>query len=350
LIFFKFILQLNVWEKINYVKDLLEAINNDNLIFNLGIKKVHNTNFIDFLLYIFPDFFVLMVLIMNQFILIRKGLWYSCETDYETIEESNDRIIKFNSNKKSKEVRINVDNKRVLPQNEIVSLIGKLKQPKKVNIIKRISNFYNINFTRLRNEKPGKDFYMSYTIFLIFILIYIIFFYTKMEQDKMVYNVDTFKLKQFSVNTVIFAFVHVFLLVLDRFLYLKNARKLQKICFMVYDKTTGEDITIRYKDIPYEDVVNLLDKDNKKEVITYQYEDCQIGLLLKYIMQIIMVLFIHIFIYFYLPKTTYSNQQALNQAINRISENYYTLIFYILYLFYFLFSGLQIKFGMTDIK
>ena len=352
LIFLKFILQLNIWKKIDIFLEILEDIKSDNLIFNLGLKKVESNNFIDFLIYIFPDFLVLMVLIMHQFILIRKGLWYSCETDYETIEESNDRIIKFNSNKKIKEIGINIDNKRVLPSNEIVSLIGKLKQPKKENIIKRISNFYNINFTRLRNEKPGKDFYMSYTIFLIFILIYIIFFYTKMEQDKMVYNVDTFKLKQFSVNTVIFAFIHVFLLVFDRFLYLKNARKLQKISYKVYNKINGEDITIRYKDIEYEDIVNIIYKDkyNKKEVIAYQYEDCQIGLLLKYITQIIMVLFIHIFIYFYLPKTTYSNQQALNQAINRISENYYTLVFYILYLFYFLFSGLQIKHGMTDIK
>ena len=168
----------------------------------------------------------------------------------------------------------------------------------------------------------------------------------------MVYNVDTFKLKQFSGNTVIFAFIHVFLLVFDRFLYLKNARRLKKISFKVYDKTTGEDITIKYKNFKYEEISNKIDKekDSKKEVIAYQYEDCQLGLLMKYITQIVMVLFIHIFIYFYLPKTTYSNQQTLNQAINRISENYYTLIFYILYLFYFLFSGLQIKYGMTDIK
>ena len=352
LIFLKFMLQLNVWEKIEGFKDILEDIKNDNLIFNLGLKKVDNTNFGNFLIYIFPDFSVLMIIIINQFILIRKGLWYSCETDYETIEESNDRIIKFNSKKKCNEIRIDADNKRVLPQNEIISLIGKIKQPKKYNIIKRISNFYNINFTRIRNEKPGKDFYSSYTIFLVIILIYIIFFYTKMEQDKMVYNVDTFKLKQFSGNTVIFAFIHVFLLVFDRFLYLKNARRLKKISFKVYDKTTGEDITIKYKNFKYEEISNKIDKekDSKKEVIAYQYEDCQLGLLMKYITQIVMVLFIHIFIYFYLPKTTYSNQQTLNQAINRISENYYTLIFYILYLFYFLFSGLQIKYGMTDIK
>ena len=77
-----------------------------------------------------------------------------------------------------------------------------------------------------------------------------------MEQDKMIYNVDAFKVKQFSGNTVIFAFIHVFLLVFDRFLYLKNARKLQKIAFKVYDKETGEDITIRYKNYRYKEVLN----------------------------------------------------------------------------------------------
>ena len=352
LILLKFLIQLNIWEKIEGFKVFIEDIKNDNIIINLGFKKIENTHFLDFLLYVFPDFSVLMTITINQFILIRKGLWYSCETDYESIEESNDRIIKYNSKKKCEEIGINADSKKILPQNEIISLIGKIKHPKKINIVKRISYFYNINFTRIRNEKPGKDFYVSYTIVLIFILIFIIFFYTKMEQDKMVYNVDTFKLKQFSGNTVIFAFIHVFLLVFDRFLYLKNARRLQKISFKVYDKTTGEDITENYKKYKYEKISNEIEKekDSKKEIVSYQYEDCQIGLLMKYITQIIMVFFIHIFIYFYLPNTTYSNQQTLNQKINRISENYYTLIFYIFYLFYFLFSGLQIKYGMTDIK
>ena len=352
LIFLKLMIQLNIWEKIDALKGFLEDIKNDNLIFNLGFQKIDNSNFLNFFKYVFPDILVLMVITINQFILIRKGLWYSCETDYETIEESNDRIIKFNSKKKNAEIGIDVESKKILPQNEIISLVGKLKQPKKVNIIKRISNFYKSNFTRIRNEKPGKDFYTSYTLFLIIILIYIIFFYTKMEQDKMVYNVDTFKVKQFSGNTVIFAFLHVFLLVFDRFLYLKNARRLQKISFKVYDKTTGEDITYKYKNYKYEDVTNKIEKekDSKKEVVAYQYEDCQLGLLMKYITLILTVVFIHYFIYFYLPKQTYSNQQTLNQRINRISENYYTLIFYILYLFYFLFSCLQIKYGMTDIK
>ena len=352
IILIKFIIQLNILEKNETIKIFLDDIKNDNLIFNLGFKKIDRANISQFLSYIFLDFLVLIVIIINQFILIRKGLWYMTESDYETIEESNDRIIKYNSQKVKEEIGFNIDSKKILPHNQIISLIGELKQSSSKTILKRIKDFYQNNFTRLRNEKPGKDFYLYYTIFLIFILIYIIFFYTEMEKDKMVYNVDAFKLKQFSGHTVIFAFIHVFLIVLDRFLYLKNARKLQKISFKVYDKTTGEDITYHYKAFKFEEILDKIEKEryNNYIVVAYQYEEFHIGLLLKYITQIIGIILIHYFIYFYLPQTTYSNQQALNQVINRISENPYTMVFYILYLFYFLFSSLQIKYGMTDIK
>ena len=39
-----------------------------------------------------------------------------------------------------------------------------------------------------------------------------------MDQDKLVYNVDSFTLKQFSGNMVIFALFHLVLIVFDRFI------------------------------------------------------------------------------------------------------------------------------------
>ena len=352
IIFLKFIIQLNILEKNDNIRIFLNDIQDDNLIINIGFKKIDKDYISKFLSYIILDFLVLIMIIINQFILIRKGLWYMTETDYETIQESNDRIMKYNSNKVKEEIGFDIDNKSILPQNKIVSLIGEIKPPKKKKLIKRISNFCRKNFTRIRNEKPGKDYYAFYTVFLIFILIYIIFFYTEMEKDKMVYNVDALKIKQFSGSTVIFAFIHVFLIVFDRFLYLKNARKLQKISFIVYDKTTGEDITTQFKAFKYEELITKLEKEryNQLTVVAYQYEEFHIGHLLKYITHVITILFIHYFIYFFLPQTTYSNQQTLHQVINRISENRYTLVFYLFYLFYFFFSSLQIKHGMTDIK
>ena len=352
IIFLKFIIQLNILEKNNTIRIFLNDLQNDNLIINIGFKKIDLDHISKFLAYIILDFLVLIIIIINQFILIRKGLWYMTETDYETIQESNDRIMKYNSNKVKEEIGFDIDNKNIFPQNQIVSLIGEIKPTKKKKIIKRISNFFSKNFTRIRNEKPGRDYYAYYTVFLIFILIYIIFFYTEMEKDKMVYNVDALKIKQFSGNTVIFAFIHVFLLVFDRFLYLKNSRKLQKISFIVYDKTTGEDITNQFKAFKYDELITKLEKEryNQCRVVAYQYEEFHIGHLLKYITHVITILLIHYFIYFFLPQTTYSNQQTLHQVINRISENRFTLVFYLFYLSYFFFSSLQIKHGMTDIK
>ena len=168
-------------------------------------------------------------------------------------------------------------------------------------------SYFKKLFPRIRNEKPGKDFYSYYTILQIIILIYIIFFYTKMERDSIIYNASVFKIKQFSGNMVIFAFIHIIILVFDRFLYLKSARKLKKISFKVFNKNSGEDVTYQFKNYKYDEVIKYTEKNNKSEkniyeVISFQFEDTQIGLLLKYITQIILVIFIHIFVYLYLPK------------------------------------------------
>ena len=123
IILIKFIIQLNILEKNETIKVFLNDIQNDNLIINIGFKKIEKERISNFLSYILPDFLVLILIIINQFILIRKGLWYMTETDYETIEESNDRIIKYNSKKIKEEIGFNVDNKLILPQNQIVPLI-----------------------------------------------------------------------------------------------------------------------------------------------------------------------------------------------------------------------------------
>ena len=363
IIFLKFIIQLNLWEMLDMTKNLILYFDESNVkyIDYIGLKKIANHDFLLFMGYIIPDFIVLLLLIINQSILIRKGLWYIIETDYEKIEEANDRIIKYNSKKVCKTLGFDENNVQVLSSNEIMKLIGKVKEKDEgdYKFIKRLQRFHRKNFTKLRNEKPGKDFYTYYTIIQIIILIYIIFFYTKMERDSIIYNASAFKLKQFSGNMVIFAFIHVFILVFDRFLYLKNARKLKKISFKVFDKKTGEDITSNFKNNKFGEVLEYTEKNNNYEVVSFQFEDTQLGLLLKYITQIILVVFIHIFIYFYLPKVgqMYDDSKDENITIktsleekNKVTTNIFIFIFYILYIFYFFFSGLQVKYGLTDMR
>ena len=95
------VIQLNMWGMLKYTKEVMVFFNesNEKYISYLGIKRIANHDFYLFISYIFPDFVVLLLLIINQAILIRKGLWYIIETDYETIEEANDRIIIYNSKK-----------------------------------------------------------------------------------------------------------------------------------------------------------------------------------------------------------------------------------------------------------
>ena len=268
------------------------------------------------------------------------------EIDYESIEEANDRIIKYNKGRRAAKLGLHVNSDKILTSNEIIKIIGKVLPPKKGNLKKIISGFYRKNFSHIRNEKPGKDFYIYYTTFQILILIYIILLYTMMEKDTLSFNVDDlfsiFKLEKFSGNMAICAFIHVFLIVFDRFIYLKNTRKLKKVEFKIYSKRTGEDITIKYRNFNYLDALNKLN-ENDYEIVAYQYEGCQTGLLMKFVLQIATVIGIHIFIFFYFP---YSNLETENT----LSNNLFILFFYLLYIIYFVFSGLQIKYGLSDLR
>ena len=365
IIFLKFAIQLNILEMIDFTKDFILYFeeSNEKYISSLGLKKISEHDFLLFMSYIIPDFILLLLLIINQIILIRKGLWYITETDYESIEEANDRIIRYNSQRICNKIGFDENNNHILSSNEILKLIGNPVEEKNYGFIRKLQRFHRKNFTKLRNEKPGKDFYKYYTFLQIIILIYIIFFYTKMERDSIIYNASAFKLKQFSGNMVIFAFIHVFILVFERFLYLYNIRKLKLISFKVFDKKTGEDVTYKFKKYKFNEVVKYTEKNknenNEYEIVTFQFEDKQLGLLLKYITQIVVVIFIHIFIYFYLPKQSelYSNtdkakkrNRDIHLEKNEVTSNIFIFIFYVLYIFYFIFSGLQIKYGLTDMR
>ena len=362
-IFLKFVIQLNFWELDIYAKHLYTYFDesSEKYIYYLGLKKIVDHDFFLFMSFIFPDFLILILLIINQIILTRKGLWYNIETEYEKIEEANNRIILYNSEKMKKKLNFDENDSKKLTSNEILKLIGKARTEKQTNIIKRIQKFHQKIFNRLRNEKPGKDLYSYYTFTQIIILVYIIFFYTKMEQDSIIYNKNVFKLKQFSGNMVIFAFIHVFILTFDRFLYLTNTGKLKRIAFKVFNTKTGEDITYKFKKYKYNDIQRYIEAKNENEnnyiLSTYKIEDTQIGLIIKFISQIILVIFIHLFIYLYLPSTIKINQNTEEQtgknieiSNKNVTKNMYISMFYILYIFYFLFSGLQIKYGFTDIE
>ena len=345
-IFVKFFFQLTIWEHISIFKSLYEN-SYTSWSFRIGIKKCSDDS-LEFFGYIIYDFILLSLLLTNQFMLIRKGLWGMTEIDYETIEEANDRILRFNSDEYKNRKG---DDGRELSNEEIVHLFGKPKNNSEMTFRRRFQDFYYKNFTYVRNEKPGKDFYLYYTLIQTIILIYIIFFYTKMDQDKLVYNVDSFTLKQFSGNMVIFALFHLVLIVFDRFIYLKNSRKLKKLAFKVYDVHSGEDITNEFEKDSYESANNKIKNNSDYAMVCYQYEGTQVGLICKFCVQIVTVIGIHFYLFWYFPIQGNINLQNVDDKNNNeFLSNPFMIIFYLLYIVYFIFSGMQIKYGLADMR
>ena len=350
----KFFFQLNIWEQFDTFSGLFESKNE--YIKRIGIKQFTALNSNEFVVYVFYDFLLLCTLLTNQFMLIRKGLWNETEIEYETIEEANTRINKFqakNYKNNTDEFNTNI----VLSNEEIVELIGKVKNKGKSSFTKQICDFYSKTFTSVRNEKPGRDYYLYYTIIQFFILVYIIIFYTQMEQDKLIIDLETFQVNQFSGKMVLFAFIHLLLLVFDRFIFLKNSRKVKKIAYKIYSKQTGEDVTTEFSN--QYNITNNYEKAKIKceqqsdlyNIVCYQFEGTQVGLIFKFLVQVFTVLLIHFYVFCYFPIQGNINLQTPNeQTNNEFLSNPFLIAFYILYIGYFIFSGMQIKYGLPDMR
>ena len=104
----------------------------------------------------------------------------------------------------------------------------------KNNYIEETKTYYQQLFPRIRNEKPGKDFYPIYSFSMILIIFYVLIFYTRMVQDKE-YSV-TISTRQFSSLSVILVIIHMMILIYDRVIYLRQNRYNLKYEYNLYNK------------------------------------------------------------------------------------------------------------------
>ena len=237
-------------------------------------------------------------------------------------------------------------------------------------------SYYQRLFPKKRNEKPGNDFYAEYTIGMILAIIFIIIFYTSMVQD-VTYGALSQETNQFSGSMIIFLVIHIFFLCYDRVLYISQNRNNIKYEYIIYNNRTMKQIseidynTIKtniskkynYYNIKKEnfmipaDYAKSLKKDNS--ILYIQNEDFNSPLFQKYILHLFITVFIHAFIFIYAPLTGNYNMNRLYYCIkddpefeecNDFKENASLIWFYIIYMIYFIFSGMQIKFGYYDMK
>ena len=420
----KFVIHLEVFKESETFKDIITYFYN----YKIGLK-LYDTNFSGaFFKYILSDALVLIFLLINDYLLVSRGIWNKREQEIENIYQAMKRIAEtkdieindiveiknFNNRylekiKSEKRTLLNdTDQKNVSVRNtdrkikgmslkssikskgmdekkkvkkkkkaeEDRKTIDKKKEEDKYNESKR--KYFQKLIPKIRNEKPGNDYYASYTISMLLLITFILIFYTTMVQDK-TFGAVELDTKQFSGAMVIVLVIHVGILIYDRVLYISQNRNNIKYDYILYDKETKEplsekkfndiksDISSEYPNMKRDTFIippEYAEKLKEKYTITYiQNEELNLPLLQKYILHMVIVISAHLFIFFYCPMTGNMNmfnqvycpdessiEDEDNQQCNDFLKNNALIIFYLIYIIYFISSGLQVKYGFYDMK
>ena len=85
------------------------------------------------------------------------------------------------------------------------------------------------------------------------------------------------------------------------------------------------------------------------EIVQIQYENTKLGIVYKYILQVLLTISVHIWVFWYLPiqgnlntQNTYTCEDS-TKPCNEVLDNFYIIFFYIFYAAYLSISGIQIK-------
>ena len=203
------------------------------------------------------------------------------------------------------------------------------------------------------------------------IIVYILLFYTTMVQDK-TFGAVTIETKQFSGAMVGFLVLHIVFLVYDRIIFISQNRTNLSYEYILYDKQTKipltelqfnqikSQISKEYPNIKRDYFIippEYADKLKEKYNIVYiQREEFNCPLFQKYLLHLIIVIFGHIFVFFFMPilgnlnlnNNIYCKEE--DEQCNDFLKNKYIISFYFIYIIYFVGSGLQIKYGFYDMK
>ena len=375
--------------------------------YRIGFMYFKSTFSKDFIKYIIFDGLVIFSILINRNLLITEGLWFKREEEIENIYEASERISIYKTKKYNNKFEAMQDLllKYIYTPREVINIkrnldknkdeLGRIKSfdrnNKKKSIVKHKFPFFGTKniapeyneakklyfdklFTKTRNEKPGNDYYASYTLVMFLLCFYILIFYTEMDQDKTYGSVDL-NTTQFSGNMVIYLIFHIIILALDRMIFISQNRENIEYEYYFYKRNEnneqGElisevqfnnlkseivknDENAKANNIPIKEIERLKKKYN---ILFIQKEKFNKPLLNKYILHIFTTIFCHFMIFFYFPikgNINLGNEHfcefGTNRPCNDFNCNYYMIIFYIIYLFYLLLSAVQIKFGFYDIK
>ena len=252
----------------------------------IGFNIAANTYSETIFYYIFWDVVVILCLLFHQQYLYKVGLDRKTETDIENLEQAKAR----------KQLKVIIDEDKT-------------------------NDFFGDLLMLSKEEKPGN--WYSYTIFIeIIILIYIFFFFSKLDGSSI--NIQqSFRNNQFQGRMVAALMVQMGLIIIDRYFYVKQTT-------FALTQTSTNKMAIR------------------------------IAIYFRVIIHILLCLMIHILCFWYFPingnynitGSAQCDEKIMNdsQRCNNFEVNNYLKYFYLLFLAYFIFSALQIKYGMPSFK
>jgi hypothetical protein len=150
---------------------------------------------------------------------------------------------------------------------------------------------------------------------------------------------------------VFVCFIHVFIAIIDRIIYARQSRKDVEFEYIYYDKQTGDRLT------PLEAKAVTRDTEDQYDILYFQKEGSNYPLMAKYILHVTITILAHFFIFYFLTMVgTYNLQNYIYCESEDISlcndflDNSKMIGFYIIYCVYFYFSGLQVYYGLLDMR
>ena len=99
------------------------------------------------------------------------------------------------------------------------------------------NSYFKRLFPSVSTQKPGRDFYAQMAMIQFIILVYTIMFFTFMERDYTDITSQKLQIRQFSALLVLAAFLQIFIMLLDRYIYIAKSFTIHRS-----DENEEEDI------------------------------------------------------------------------------------------------------------
>jgi hypothetical protein len=269
------------------------------------------------------------------------------------------------------------------------------------------SEYFESLFPSIKEQKPGFDLYAPMAFIQVLIIVYMIFFYTRMDPDYSNFSSGGFTPTTFNAYLLLYIFIQIIIMILDRYLYLSRD-------FVVIDQLeaeeeedsdseadlehsdslsqfdrkktfdlrsqSGENLLVRgfglnkkskfkvnkadkaqdLDDIEFDESDLKDDKLVKDKDIRLSKTNFNKTIVMKYYLQLFTLLLFHILTFWVFPiranmdlqVTAYCqyNNAETGKNCNEVRMNAFLVLFYLLYCVYFAISSLQIRYGLPELR